>query len=102
MITGIPKPKMTQDFFDKVKVFDKTDNFHRTLAFWTHKGINFINAFLAGDAAGLAKRDMGKGIGPGIKSGILAARSIAWNRPYSLESVQRFSLPRLLLQRFPL
>ncbi|MFO7749542.1 MAG: NAD(P)/FAD-dependent oxidoreductase [Desulfobacteraceae bacterium] len=61
----------------------------------------YQNAFLAGDAAGLATRDMGEGIGPAVKSGLLAARSIAWNRPYCLESVQRFSLPRLLLQRFP-
>jgi len=59
------------------------------------------NAFLAGDAAGLATRDMGEGIGPAVRSGLLAARSIARGLPYSLESVQRFSLPRLLVQRFP-
>ncbi|MFO7753035.1 MAG: NAD(P)/FAD-dependent oxidoreductase [Desulfobacteraceae bacterium] len=54
-------------------------------------------AFLIGDAAGIATKDMGEGIGPAVKSGILAARSIAYNRPFELKEVNRFSLPELVL-----
>ena len=53
------------------------------------------NALIIGDAAGIATRDMGEGIGPAVKSGILAARSIALNRPFHLSQVSRFSLPQL-------
>lgn len=58
------------------------------------------NAFLTGDAAGLATKDMGEGIGPAVKSGILAARSIGFNRPYELDSINRFSLPKIILSQF--
>ena len=44
------------------------------------------NAFLVGDAAGLATRDLCEGIGPAVRSGLLAADAIALGRPYSLES----------------
>ena len=54
------------------------------------------NALITGDAAGIATRDMGEGIGPAIKSGILAARSIAYNRRFDLGPVNRFSLPQLV------
>jgi flavin-dependent dehydrogenase len=50
--------------------------------------------FLTGDAAGLATRDMGEGIGPAVESGILAANAIITGRPFSLRSVKRFSFPR--------
>jgi menaquinone-9 beta-reductase len=49
------------------------------------------NAFIAGDAAGLATLDMGEGIGPAIRSGILAADAIATGGDYSLESIPRYS-----------
>lgn len=45
------------------------------------------NAFIVGDAAGLATRDLGEGIGPAVRTGLLAARSIATNVPYELASV---------------
>jgi flavin-dependent dehydrogenase len=51
------------------------------------------NAFVIGDAAGLATRDMAEGIGPAVRSGILAARAIAEGAEYSLESVPAYSLP---------
>lgn len=54
------------------------------------------NAFIAGDAAGLATRDMGEGIGPAIESGILTARAIAGGNPYSVHSVTRYSAPQIL------
>ena len=55
------------------------------------------NAFVVGDAAGLATRDMGEGIGPAIESGILAARAIAEGRPYSIRGIGKYSLPGILL-----
>ncbi|UHD16842.1 NAD(P)/FAD-dependent oxidoreductase [Thiocapsa bogorovii] len=54
--------------------------------------IRHENAFLVGDAAGLATRDMAEGIGPAIRSGILAANAIADGGEYSLESVSPYSL----------
>jgi flavin-dependent dehydrogenase len=49
------------------------------------------NAFLVGDAAGLATLDMGEGIGPAIKSGLLAAEAILHHTPYSVASIPRYS-----------
>ncbi|HSM75219.1 MAG TPA: NAD(P)/FAD-dependent oxidoreductase [Desulfobacterales bacterium] len=57
------------------------------------------NAFLAGDAAGLATRDLGEGIGPAVRSGILAADAIADGTPYSLDALPRYSLLALLPSR---
>jgi flavin-dependent dehydrogenase len=56
-------------------------------------------AYLVGDAAGLATKDMGEGIGPAVASGILAAASINNGRPYTVESISRYSLPSLLWAR---
>lgn len=55
------------------------------------------NAFLVGDAAGLATVDMGEGIGPAVRSGILAARAIVRGVPYTLKSIGRFSLWHILM-----
>ena len=49
------------------------------------------NAYIVGDAVGLATRDMCEGIGPAIRSGILAARSIADGSDYSLTEIDKFS-----------
>lgn len=51
------------------------------------------NALLVGDAAGLATRDMAEGIGPAVRSGILAANAIANDTAYDLASVSAHSLP---------
>jgi len=48
--------------------------------------------FLVGDSAGLATLDMGEGIGPSIRSGILAARAIIENKPYNLDEIPGYSL----------
>lgn len=58
------------------------------------------NAFLAGDAAGLATRDLCEGIGPAVRSGLLAADAIALGRPYSLESVSPWSLENRLARNW--
>ncbi|MCF8110136.1 MAG: NAD(P)/FAD-dependent oxidoreductase [Desulfobacteraceae bacterium] len=58
------------------------------------------NAFLTGDAAGLATRDMGEGIGPAVESGKLAAKAIISNTPYSLKNVTQWSAPQILKSGF--
>jgi len=45
-----------------------------------------------GDSAGLATLDMGEGIGPAIRSGILAARAVLENKPYNLDEIPGYSL----------
>jgi flavin-dependent dehydrogenase len=45
------------------------------------------NAFITGDAAGLATRDLGEGIGPAIASGLRAAESILHGTVYRLDDV---------------
>ena len=49
------------------------------------------NAFIIGDAVGLATKDMGEGIGPAVQSGIKAAMAIADNREYTLSVVREYS-----------
>ncbi|KPK39802.1 MAG: geranylgeranyl reductase [Gammaproteobacteria bacterium SG8_47] len=49
------------------------------------------NAFIVGDAAGLATRDMCEGIGPAVRSALMAARSIAEAVPYDLASISGYS-----------
>jgi len=55
------------------------------------------NAFLVGDAAGLATKDLGEGIGPAVESGILAANAIIHGTKYSLRSITKYSLPNMVL-----
>src|SRR5439155_450190 len=50
------------------------------------------NAFITGDAAGLATRDLGEGIGPAIRSGLRAAQAIVAGEPYRLEDVSGASV----------
>jgi menaquinone-9 beta-reductase len=50
------------------------------------------NAFLTGDSAGLATRDLSEGIGPAIRSGHRAADAILHSTNYSLEDVTGASL----------
>lgn len=58
------------------------------------KTVRVDNAFLVGDAAGLATRDMGEGIGPAVQSGILAARSIVEGKPFSLDGIRKNSFSK--------
>jgi len=50
------------------------------------------NAFITGDAAGLATRDLGEGIGPAIRSGLRAAETILEGTPYRLDDVTGLSV----------
>lgn len=60
--------------------------------------VQLDNAFIIGDAAGLATSDMGEGIGPAVESGILAAQAIIQGSEYSLKSVTRSSLFNILFK----
>jgi menaquinone-9 beta-reductase len=50
------------------------------------------NAFITGDAAGLASRDLGEGIGPAIRSGLRAAATILEGAAYTLDDVTGMSV----------
>jgi len=50
------------------------------------------NAYLVGDAAGLATRDMCEGIGPAVRSGLAAARSILGEREFDLDGIAAHTL----------
>jgi flavin-dependent dehydrogenase len=61
------------------------------------------NALIVGDAVGLATLDMGEGIGPAIRSGLLAAESIVNGGDYRLDAIPKTSLlpsVRRLVARF--
>ncbi len=57
------------------------------------------NAFIVGDAVGLASVDMGEGIGPAVHSAILAADAIVKNSEYDLKRLARFSIPGFFRNR---
>jgi flavin-dependent dehydrogenase len=57
------------------------------------------NAFIVGDAAGLASRDLCEGIGPAVRSALLAAEAIATGQESTLESVSAFSLQNRFLRK---
>jgi len=62
------------------------------------------NAYIVGDSAGLATRDLCEGIGPAVRSGLLAADAIVTGSCYSLATVRKLSgrgfVSRLLQHRF--
>ena len=56
------------------------------------------NAYLIGDAAGLATRDLCEGIGPAVRSGHRAADSILHDNPYRLDDLDAFSSDHALVR----
>lgn len=54
------------------------------------------NAYIVGDAAGMATVEMGEGIRPAVHSGILVARSITEGQPYTAEPIGRYSFKDIL------
>ena len=57
------------------------------------------NAFITGDSAGLATRDLCEGIGPAVSSGQRAATSILEGREYRLDDLTAYSSDIGLVQR---
>ena len=57
------------------------------------------NALIVGDAVGLATVDMGEGIGPAVRSALLAADTIIENDEYDLKKLARFSVPAFFRNR---
>lgn len=58
------------------------------------------NAFVVGDAAGLATRDLCEGIGPAIRSGYMAADCIASGTDFDLSRIKPHSLNGSWMGRF--
>jgi len=71
------------------------DQYHpKGYSYFLRGDVNVVsdrNAFIVGDAVGLATRDMCEGIGPAVKSGLLAARAITTGEEYSLAGINKFS-----------
>jgi flavin-dependent dehydrogenase len=63
------------------------------------ESVRLGNVFIIGDSVGLASKDLGEGIGPAVRSAILAAEAIAGNAEYSLQKVDDYSVPGFLQQR---
>lgn len=84
------------------------DNYHPTgYSYYLRGNVDVVrdeNAYIVGDAVGLATRDMCEGIGPAVRSGILAARSITGGADYSLAAISKLSgggfASRLLERKF--
>ncbi|MDX1432646.1 MAG: NAD(P)/FAD-dependent oxidoreductase [Gammaproteobacteria bacterium] len=56
--------------------------------------VRIENAFIAGDSAGLATRDLCEGIGPAVRSGHRAADAILTGSSYTLADIDAFSADR--------
>jgi flavin-dependent dehydrogenase len=61
--------------------------------------VRIDNAFITGDAVGLATRDLCEGIGPAIRSGHLAADSILTGSEYSLEAINTHSAEHVIVRK---
>lgn len=72
-------------------------------SYWLRGGVDLPclgKAFVTGDAAGLATRDLCEGIGPAVQSGLRAADAILGGAPYSLGDVAGASLGGGLVTRW--
>ena len=58
------------------------------------------NAFIIGDAAGLATRDLAEGIGPAVRSGLRAAQAILEGTEFDLSDVTGTSLTSIARSMF--
>ncbi len=56
------------------------------------KVVRIDNAFIIGDSAGLATRDLAEGIGPAMESGLRAADTIATGKEYNLKGMTKYSM----------
>lgn len=56
------------------------------------------DAFIIGDAAGLATSDMGEGIAPAVRSGLLVAETIVAGGEIDVRTIRHYSQPPFLAQ----
>jgi len=71
-------------------------------SYYLRKDVNTVriaNAFIVGDSIGLATRDMCEGIGPAIRSGLLAADAISQGTEYSIDAIGRYSIDKRWIHR---
>ena len=61
--------------------------------------VRIENAFITGDAVGLATRDLCEGIGPAIRSGHLAAESMLTGSEFSLEAISAYSAEHAIVRK---
>jgi flavin-dependent dehydrogenase len=61
--------------------------------------VRIDNAFITGDAVGLATRDLCEGIGPAVRSGHLAAESILTGAEYSLEAIDAYTAEHAMVRK---
>ena len=86
-----------QKFVDKLKDQNlvRYDDYHPTgYSYFLRGNVDAVtkdSAYIVGDSVGLATRDMCEGIGPAVKSGLLAAQSIVTGADYSLAGINKFS-----------
>jgi len=52
-MVAIPKPQMSQNHLDDFNFFNKADDFHRSLTFWTNQRVNFIHFLARSEALAL-------------------------------------------------
>ena len=57
------------------------------------------NAFVVGDSAGLATRDMCEGIGPAVRTGLRAARAVTRGDAYDLDDVAAYTSGNTLVRK---
>ena len=86
-----------QQFTERLNAEDMVRNFDYQAtgySYYLRGNVDVVrneNAFIIGDAAGLATRDLCEGIGPAVESGLNAANAIANGTDYSLNDVTRYS-----------
>jgi flavin-dependent dehydrogenase len=86
-----------QHFVDKLSDADMVGDVEYTpsgYSYYLRGNVDVVrngNAFIIGDAAGLATRDLCEGIGPAVESGLLAASAIVNGSDYSVTEVTRYS-----------
>ena len=97
--------KEWEQFINKVANLSLVNDYQynpRGYVYYLHSNVEvgeIGNAFVVGDAAGLATRDMAEGIGPAVKSGLLAAKSITEGKKYDLGLIKKYSSGNRMLNR---
>jgi flavin-dependent dehydrogenase len=85
------------------KSFTRNVNFEPTgYSYYVRGDVDTIrvdNAFIVGDAVGLATRDLCEGIGPAIVSGVRAAKGIGEGLDYPLDDVAPLSIDNMVAKK---